>query len=218
MWSRQSYQECASDTHWLRRESGNEILWLQIKIEEMGKLDASEINDRRLDATGVWTSEKGEFSIFPYADGTGTLCGRDHEVRESTQRQYHPVGSEDLRGEPTEAHDDAEARNDWSIEGDFIYRHHTVPRVHVPVPQEESFPIPLKYIDVARTTHTNLDVLQGKRINDSWNVDGDRTLSDLWTGFTKFTLLSEKLPPGYVLSGRAPYKDSGNYQTCLFVA
>ena len=45
---------------------------------------------------------------------------------------------------------------------------------------------PLKYIDVTRDTQTNLDVLQEKRINDNWNVDGDRTLSDSWTGFTKF--------------------------------
>ena len=31
--------------------------------------------------------------------------------------------------------------------------------------QEESSPIPLKYIDVTRTTLSNLDVLQAKRIN-----------------------------------------------------
>ena len=38
--------------------------------------------------------------------------------------------------------------------------------------REESFPIPLKYIDVTRTTHTNLDVKQEKRIDDYWNIDG----------------------------------------------
>ena len=32
--------------------------------------------------------------------------------------------------------------------------------------EKESFPIPLKYIDVSRTTHTNLGVKQEKRIND----------------------------------------------------
>ena len=43
--------------------------------------------------------------------------------------------------QPTETQDDAEARNDfWSIEADFIYRHHTEPRVHFHVPKEESFP------------------------------------------------------------------------------
>ena len=38
------------------------------------------------------------------------------------------------------------------------------PRVKLYSPREESFPIPLKYIDVSRTTHTNLDVKQEKRI------------------------------------------------------
>ena len=45
-------------------------------------------------------------------------------------------------------------------------------------PREESFPIPLKYIDVSRTTHTNLDVKQEKRIDDYWNIDGSIDLSE----------------------------------------
>ena len=39
------------------------------------------------------------------------------------------------------------------------------------MPKEETFPIPLKYIDVTRSTHTDLDVMQEKRIDDYWNVD-----------------------------------------------
>ena len=61
-------------------------------------------------------------------------------------------------------------------------------------------PIPLKYIDVSRTAHTNLDVKQERRIDDYWNIDGSRDLSDPWTGFTQFTLL-EKAPDGYMWSG-----------------
>ena len=107
------------------------------------------------------------------------------------------------RSQPTETQDDAEARDDfWSIEGDFIFRRHTEPRVHLYVPKEESFPIPLKYIDATRTTRTSSDVLQEKRAHDCCNVDVDRTLSDSWTGCTKFTWLNEKPPPGYMWSGR----------------
>ena len=58
-----------------------------------------------------------------------------------------------------------------------------------------------KYIDVSRTTHTNLDVKQEKRIDDYLNIDGSRDLSDPWTGFTQFTLLEEKPPEGYKWSG-----------------
>ena len=56
------------------------------------------------------------------------------------------------------------------------------------VPREESFPIPLKYMDVTRPTHTDLEVAQEKRIDDCWNVEGNRSLSDSWTGFRIFTL------------------------------
>ena len=83
---------------------------------------------------------------------------------------------------------------------EIFYRHHVDPRVKFYSPREESFPILLKYIDVSRTTHTNLDVMQESRIDFYWNIDGSRDLSDSWTGFTQFTLSSEKLPDGYVWS------------------
>ena len=50
----------------------------------------------------------------------------------------------------------------------------------------------LTSLTVSITTHTNLDVKQEKRIDDYWNIDGSRDLSDPWTGFTQFTLLEEK--------------------------
>ena len=59
-----------------------------------------------------------------------------------------------------------------------------------------------KNIDVSRTTHTNLDVMQERRIDDYWNVDGSRDLSDSWTGFTQFILVEVKPPEGYMWSGR----------------
>ena len=105
------------------------------------------------------------------------------------------------RSQPTETKDDAEARNDfWSVEGAFIYRHHVEPGVQLYVSEEETFLIPLKYIDVIGSTHTDLDVLQEKRVDDYWNVDPNRHLSDSWKGFTKFTLLKEKPPKRYMWS------------------
>ena len=74
----------------------------------------------------------------------------------------------------------------------FIFRHHVEPRVKLHSPREESFPVPLKYIDVSRTTHTNLDVKQQKRIDDYWNIDGSRDLSDPWTGFTPIYSIGRK--------------------------
>ena len=53
--------------------------------------------------------------------------------------------------------------------------------------------------DVTRAVHTDLDVLQEKRIDDNWSVDSNRSLSDSWTGFTKFILLKEN-SKGYMWS------------------
>ena len=42
--------------------------------------------------------------------------------------------------------------------------------------------------------------MQERRIDDYWNIDGSRELSDSWTGFAQFTLLEEN-PEGYMWSG-----------------
>ena len=138
--------------------------------------------------------------------------GGDQELRTCTLILPRPIQGEghvDFLGEsegsppPHDSFPDAgEAMNDfWSMTGSFTYRHHIEPRVKLYSPREESFPIPLKYIDVTRTTHTNLDVKLEKRIDDYWNVDGPRDLSDPRTGFTQFTLFEEKPPDGHMWSG-----------------
>ena len=101
----------------------------------------------------------------------------------------------------------------WSISGDFIYRHHVELRVKLYVPKEESFPTPLQYIDVTRTTHTSLDVLLEKHIEDYWNVDGDRELSDAWTGFERFIVLGEKPLDGKIWSGRRLDEEANDLKT-----
>ena len=75
------------------------------------------------------------------------------------------------------------------------------PRVKLYVPTEESIPIPLKHIDVTRTTDTTLDVMSEKHIEDYWNVDGEKELSDAWTCFTRFILLNERPRDGKTWSG-----------------
>ena len=50
--------------------------------------------------------------------------------------------------------------------------------------------------------HIRIWFKQEKRIDDYWNIDGSRDLSDPWTGFTRFILLEEKPPDGYMWYGR----------------
>ena len=176
-------------------------------------MDASEIYSKRLNAKEViFPKEKGKI-IFPVADGRIKLLGGDQDLRTPTLIREHPIRGEEqgnLQGEsdgslppPQDSLPDAgEAINDfWSMSGNFKNRHHVEPRVKLYSPREESFPIPLKYIDVSRATRTNLDVKQERRINDFWNIDGSRDVSDSWTGFTQFTLLEEKPPDGHMWSG-----------------
>ena len=174
---------------------------LVVDIEELEKMDASEIHAKRLNAKEVLTPTNGEKIIFPIADGTVKLSG-DQVLRTSTLIRDRPDRGEEqgnLQGESdgsssTQLQDlslyDGEAGKDfWSSSGNYIYRHHVEPRVQLYVPREASFPILLKYIDVTRATSTSLHVMLEKNIDDYWNVDGDRELSDSWTGFTRFTKL-----------------------------
>ena len=104
--------------------------------------------------------------------------------------------------------DAGEAINDfWSMSRNFIYRHHVFPRVKLYLVREESVLIPLKYIDVSRTTHTNLDVMQESRIGDCWQsmdqeiclILGQVSLSLL---FLKRNLQTEKCGLGGKVTSR----------------
>ena len=182
-------------------------------LEELETMDASEIYSKRLNAKEmIFPKENAKF-IVPAAEGRIEISGGDQELRTPTLIWEHPIRGEghvDFLGEsegsfpqPQDSLPDAgEAINDfWSMSRNFIYRHHVEPRVKLYSPREESFPVPLKYIDASRTTRTNLDVMQERRIDNYWKNDGSRDLSDPWTGFTPFTLLEEKPPDGYMLSG-----------------
>ena len=56
------------------------------------------------------------------------------------------------------------------FKGEFINRHHVELRVKLYMPKEESFLLPLKYINVTRNAHTSLDVLLEKilKIAGTW--------------------------------------------------
>ena len=148
-------------------------------IVEVEQMDAPQNHARRFHAKEVLTPMSGEKFILPVADGTVKTPGGDRRLRTSTlvpDRPERGKEQEVFRGKSDGLHsptplqddstrDDAEAKNDfWSITGpgDLIYRHHVEPRVKLYMPKEETFPFPLKYIDVTRTTHTSLDVLLEK--------------------------------------------------------
>ena len=159
--------------------------------EELEAMDGSEIYSKRLNAKEVrWTNQ-----TFWRRSGTeNTHLGTEAPNSRRKSKGFFLGETEGSLPPPEDSLPNAgEAINDFrSMSGNFIFRHHVETRVRLFSPREESFPIPLKYIDVSRTTHTNLDVKQEKRIDDYWNIDGSRDLSDPWTGFTQFTPLEKK--------------------------
>ena len=153
-------------------------------LEELETMDASEIYSKRLNAKEViFLQEKGEF-IFPIANGRIKTLAGDQDLRTSTLVRQRPIQREsnidslgESEGSLPQPHDSlpdaSEAIDDfWSKSGNFKHRHHFEPRVKLYSPREQSFPIPLQYIDVSRTARTNLDVKQEKLIDDYWNIDG----------------------------------------------
>ena len=129
-------------------------------LEELETMDAPEIYSKRLNAKEVIFPKENGKLFFPIADGRIKTLGGDQELRTSTLVRPRPIQVEsniDFLGESEgsfpQRHDSlldaGEAMNDfWSMSGSFIYRHHVEPRVKLYSPREESFPIPLKYIDV----------------------------------------------------------------------
>ena len=174
-------------------------------IEELERMDASEIHARRLHATEVITPQNGEAFTLPSEDGKIKLSGGDQVLRTSTLIRDSPERGEErevLGGEPDGSPTTRLiARWRWSAKRLYINRHHVEPRVKLHVPREESFPMSLRYIDVTRATSMTLDVLLERRIDDYWNIEEDRDLSDAWTGSTRFTLLNEKPPDECTWSG-----------------
>ena len=149
-------------------------------LEELETMDASEIYSKRLNAKEVIFPKQGEF-IFPIADGRIKTPGGDQELRTSTLVWHRPIQGESnidflenqkglFQNLTTHLPDAGEAISGLLVHVGKLH----IPAIHVELrvklysPREESFPIPLKYIDVSRTTHTNLDVKQEKRIDDYW--------------------------------------------------
>ena len=180
---RKSYVDCSSDM--LCTRGG---IWkgdvLIADIEELETMDASAFYSKRLNAKEVIFPKEKSRIYFSSRRWRIKLPGGDQDLRTFTWIRRRSVRGEshlNFLGEPERTlppphgsfPDADEAINDfWSMSGNFKNRHHVEPRVKLYSPREESFPIPLKYIDVSRTTHTNLDVKQERRIDDYWNIDG----------------------------------------------
>ena len=137
-------------------------------FRRLGKLDASDVSPRRINAKEIWISQKGDEIIFPIADGTAKLSGRlripktplqdgskpqrakiavdNLKVsRESLHRQNQQMT---LKPEPTSGRSKVTSSIVITLNLEF----NSMCR------KEETFPVPLEYIDVTRATHVERQV------------------------------------------------------------
>ena len=152
---RKSYLDCSLDTLCTQEEFGRVTYWSQtLRSWKRWTHRKSTLKDSM--QRKYFPKENGNF-FFPAADGRIKLSGGDQELRTPTLIREHPIRGESQRyflPSPQDSLLEAgEATNDfWSMSGNFKNRIHVEPRVKLYSPREESFPIPLKYIDVSRTT------------------------------------------------------------------
>ena len=226
---RKFYLDCSSDTLSTRGEFGR-VTVLIADLEELETKDASEIYSKRLNAKEVIFSQTRRiyFSNRRWTNQNTLRRSGTENIHLDTAASKSKRGSRWLSWRIRRVF----STTSWLISGcrwsDERFLVH-VGKLHIPpsrwtqsrtllAEREESFPIPLKYIDVTRTTHTNLDLKLEKRIDDYWNIDGSRDLSDPWTGFTQFTLSDEKPPDGYRWSGGDINEKTGYNQARSFMA
>ena len=118
-----------------------------------------------------------------------------------------PNGGADLQS--TEFGQEVESKRDSEIlkeetddriamNRECITVHNLVPRTSMFIPAEENMPLPLDYVDVMRTTRTNIDGVEAE-IEDVWhdNANAGRDLTEPWVGTTTFYLVKTRPKKGY---------------------
>ena len=84
---------------------------------------------------------------------------------------------------------------------DIQIQNHVAPRTKLYVPIDV-FTILLDDIDVQRQTKTSIIVLHEGMIDDHWNMEGDKSLSEPWIGVTQFALPNKKTVGKMWVQGR----------------
>ena len=121
--------------------------------------------------------KEGDKSILPFANGLAKLGGKGSEFRTSDRIRSKREKNTEVIFKEKRTNRILQFNNKnkmiWKqnlISGvfleAFIYRQHVREVQKLCMPQESSFLIPLKYMDVVRRTNTTWDVLQEGQIDD----------------------------------------------------
>ena len=176
--------------HWWRGEFGKETFWLR-KMWNM--MDASEFYRRRTNAKEVLRSQKGHEFMFPVSKN----CFEETTNSKNPLKDGNKPWGAKISVENFEANRESVNRQNQQMtlkpvptSGRFKVTSSVVITMNLEFNSfcpRKKIPIPLKYIDATRSSHTDFGVMQEKRIDDYWKVDSNRRLSDSCGGFTKFS-------------------------------
>ena len=172
------------------------------ELETMGRI--RNLLKKRLNAKEVIFPTEIRNFIFPVEDGRINFSGRDQELRTPTLIREHTIRGESQRDFLGEAEVSLPPLQDM-IFGPCQETSCSA----ITLNPESNFTRREKNHSLFHwNTLTSPELLiqtwmfcKETRIDDYWNIDGSRDLSDSWTGFTQFALLSEKPPEGQMWSG-----------------
>ena len=103
------------------------------------------------------------------------VCDDETENQlEDTEDQEPVVPPQDQKGNGQKGGSEEDF---WSLTQDVLIRHHKIPRRHLFVPTKKNCPIPLEYIDVLRTTYTDLDSASERMFEGMWTEAESNPLS-----------------------------------------
>ena len=160
-------------------------------IEELEQMDASDIHTRRLNAKEVLTPQRSGHFIFPVADGTVKIFGREQRLRTPTLTRDRPERGEEqeiLRGKSDElvsptplqedsTRDDEEAKNE--VRTTYRIMHFIVITLN---PESNCTCRKKKQFLFRRSTstlpeqHIHHWTYFWRNIEDYWNVDGEERI------------------------------------------
>ena len=159
----------------------------------------SEVNIKRFKAAEVHIVKEGDDYRFPLIEYdmkqpgntppyirpktnrplARAIIPRAERELAQTVRDEDATGLAGARAEDDLPNPDAESQGVhgfWTMTKECVIRHHHRPRMSMNIPPSDSFPLPLKYIDVTRAAETDMEELALRRISDIWRDQGERVL------------------------------------------
>ena len=125
---------------------------------------------------------------------------RDFQIVQDHHRQQREISSKKTMLKPEKATE--REGKEKSRGGEFIYRHHEESRLKLCDPNDETFPIRVKYVDEKRQTQTSINNVSVHMINDIWTEGKGVNFSEEWCGTARFQILRTRLLEGYGVNGR----------------